>query len=177
MIKRVRVIAQLSDEELNEMTIVHAVEESEAAAEVTSDQSTVRRPVVFEKASNENEELLIHQEGIPFTSNGAIEPVITLKLASARVIDVQQLGNFVLFSDLNLVAERFPHLFHSDMVIQGQKKRTGQACIMCKHISTCTRRVAQDDTFPLVAFDIVSRKRAFGQISLMCKIYPTEWRM
>ncbi len=36
------------------------------------------------------------------------------------------------------------------------------------------RRFAQDDTFPLIAFDIVSRNRATGQISLMCKINREE---
>ncbi len=83
-------IPRISDEELNEITIVHAIEESEAAVEDTSDQCNVRRLVVFEKASNENEELLIHQEGmILSTSNGAIEPVTTLNLESARVTDVQ----------------------------------------------------------------------------------------
>ncbi len=72
-------MSQISDEEVNEMTIVHAVEEPEAAAEVTSDQSNVRRPVVFEEAANEYEELLIHQERVLYTSNEAIELVTTLK--------------------------------------------------------------------------------------------------
>ncbi len=40
-------MSQISDEKLNEMTIVHAVEEQEAAAEVTGDQSNVRRPRCF----------------------------------------------------------------------------------------------------------------------------------
>ncbi len=79
-------MTQISDEELNEMTIVHAMEEPEAAAEITGDQSNVRRPVVFEEASNADEEPLIHQEGILFTSNEAIEPVATLKIASPRVL-------------------------------------------------------------------------------------------
>ncbi len=37
-------MSQISDKELNRMTSVHAVEEPEAAAEVTSDQSNVRLP-------------------------------------------------------------------------------------------------------------------------------------
>ncbi len=85
------------------MTIVHAVEEPEAAAEVKEIRVNVRRPVVFEEATNEDEELLIHKEGILFTSNEAIEPVKILKMASAGGIYVQQLGNFVPFSDPNFV--------------------------------------------------------------------------
>ncbi len=108
-------MSQISNEELNEMSIVHAMEEPEAAAEVTSEQCNVRRPVVFDKASNVDEELLIL-----FTSNEAIEPVATLKMASARILDVQQLGDFqnrltavqiVLFCDPNLFAKIFAHLF------------------------------------------------------------------
>ncbi len=54
---------------------------------------------------------LFIKKGFYFTSNEAIEPVTTLQMASARVIDVQQLGNFVPFSDPNLFAKLFPHLF------------------------------------------------------------------
>ncbi len=71
----------------------------------------MRAPLLFEEAKNEDEELLIHQEGILFTSNEAIDPITTLQMASARVIDVQQLGNFVPFSDPNLFAKLFHHLF------------------------------------------------------------------
>ncbi len=78
------------------------MQESEAAAEVKNDQSNVRRPVAFEEASNADEELLIHQEGIPFTSNEAIEPVTAPKTASARVIDVQEYCSFVPICDTNL---------------------------------------------------------------------------
>ncbi len=46
------------------MRMFHKVEGQQAAAEVTSDQSNVRRPVIFEEASNVSEELLINQEGI-----------------------------------------------------------------------------------------------------------------
>ncbi len=56
-------MSQISDKDLNEMTIFHAVEEPQAAAKVTSDQSNVRRIVIFEEDSNADEELLIHQEG------------------------------------------------------------------------------------------------------------------
>ncbi len=45
------------------MTIVHAVEEPEAAAEVTGEQRNVRRFVVFEEASNSDEELLVSEKG------------------------------------------------------------------------------------------------------------------
>ncbi len=43
------------------MAIVQAVEEPEAAAKVTSDQSNAQRPVLFEEATIEVEEPLIHQ--------------------------------------------------------------------------------------------------------------------
>ncbi len=71
-------MSQISDEQLHEMTIIHKIDDNEAAAELTSDQSNVRRPVVFEEASNSDEELLIHQEGILFTSNEAVKPFTTI---------------------------------------------------------------------------------------------------
>ncbi len=83
----------------------------------------MRRPVVFEEATNEDEKLLIHKEAILFTSNEAIEPVKTLKMASARDIYVQQFSNFVPFSDPNLFVKLFPHLFPLDLAIQGQSEK------------------------------------------------------
>ncbi len=65
-------------------------------------------------SSNADEELFIHQEGILFTSNEAIQPVATFKMASARVLDAQKLGDFVPFSDPNLFAKLFPYLFPFD---------------------------------------------------------------
>ncbi len=91
--------SQISDAQLHEMTVVHKIEDIEAAAELTSDQSNFPHPVVFEEASNSDEERPIHQEGILFTSNKAVKPFPTIKMAIARVLDVQQLINFVTFSD------------------------------------------------------------------------------
>ncbi len=92
------------------------------------------------------------------------------------VLDVQQLGNFVPFSDPNLFAKLFPHLFPFGYGHPGAERKVEVSLEQCiKHyLSIYSRRFAQDDTFPLIAFDIVSRKRAMGQNSLMCKINPKE---
>ncbi len=114
---------QISNEELNEMKIVHADEKPKTAAKVTSDQRNVRRPVIFEEAKDEDEELLVLQEEILLTFDESIEPVTTLEMASARVIDVQQLGNFVPFSDPNLFAKLFLIFSHLNMAIKGQSEK------------------------------------------------------
>ncbi len=59
------------------MIIFHEIEEPRAAAEATSDQRNVPRPVIFEESSNADEELLIHQEGILFASHEEVEPDTT----------------------------------------------------------------------------------------------------
>ncbi len=110
-------MSQLSDAELNEMTIFHSIEESEAAAEVKSDQGNVTRTVVFEESSNSDEEHLIHQEGNLFSSNEAIEPVKASKTA------IQESGRFAPFSFSNLIAKPCPHLFPLHMATQGQNEK------------------------------------------------------
>ncbi len=71
-------MSQISNNDLNEMTGLHAVEEPQAAAEVTSDRNNDRRPEDFEEASN----ALINQQGILFSSNEAVEPFKPLKMTS-----------------------------------------------------------------------------------------------
>ncbi len=66
---------------------------------------------------------LFFKKEILFTSNESIEPVTALKMASARVIDVQQLGNFVPFSDPNLFAKLFLIFSHLNMAIKGQSEK------------------------------------------------------
>ncbi len=103
------------------MTLVHTVTESEAAANIIDDQSNVRRPVVFEEARNADEELIIHQEGLLFTSNEPEEPVSTLKIASARVLDVQQHGTSFLLVIRICSPSYFPIFFLSDTDILAHK--------------------------------------------------------
>ncbi len=44
-----------------------------------------------------------------------------------------------------------------------------------KHYLCLSSRIfAQEDTFPLIEFDIVSRKRAMSQIAPMCKLNPGD---
>lgn len=37
-----------------------------------------------------------------------------------------------------------------------------------------SRRFAEDETFPLIAFDIVSRRKALNSLSLSCKLNPNQ---
>ncbi len=69
---------KLSDNDLNEMTGLHAVEEPRAAAEVTSDRNNDRSHEDFEEASI----ALINQKGNLFSSNEAVEPLKPLKMTS-----------------------------------------------------------------------------------------------
>ncbi len=123
----------------------------------------MRRPVVFQEASNADDELLIHHEGVLFTAHEAVEPVTDLKM-------VQQCGDFVPFSDQNLIAKLFPHLFTFRYGYPRTERKVAVSLQQCmKHyLSIYSRICAQENKFPLKAFYIVSRKRAMGQISLMC---------
>ncbi len=97
-------------------------------------------------------------------------------MASARVIDVQQLGIFVPFSDPNELAKLIPHLFPFVYGHPGTERKVTVGLQHCvKHyLNNSSSRFSQDDTFPLRAFENVSIKRAMGQITLMCKINPAQ---
>ncbi len=66
-----------------------------------------------------------------------------------------------------MFAKLFPHLFPFGHGHPGTDRRVSVSLQQCKkhYLSISSRRFAQDDTFPLIAFDIVSRKRAMGQIN------------
>ncbi len=145
------------------MTIVHNVI-GEISKQVEDDKSNVRRPTVFESASNVNEELFIHQEASILASHKNIEPATVLKLATSRVADVQQSGQLVPFSDPNLFAKLFPHLFPYGEGHPGKNRKVSVSVQECvKHyLRLSSRRFPQDETFPLTAFDIISRKKSNG---------------
>ncbi len=111
-----------------------------------------------------------------FTSTENVEPSTALQLASARVVDIQQKGNSIPLSDVQLFAKLFPHPFPFGYVHPGTERKINvglQECI--KHyLKLSNRRFALDDTFPLIAFDIVSRKIAMAHISLMSKLNGRE---
>ncbi len=91
---------------------------------------------MFEEARNCDEELIIHQEGLLFTSNEPEEPVSTLKIASARVLDVQQHGNFVPFSDPEFVRQAIsPSFSFRTRTSWHRKKRKCKLRAMCKALS------------------------------------------
>ncbi len=111
------------DKDLNEMTIFHTVEEPQAAAEVASDQRNVRRPVIFEEGSKGDEELIIHQERILFTSHEAVEPVTTLKNAKFKGFSCTAVRKFLF----NLVIRIcFAKLFPSSFSIRIRPSRGGK---------------------------------------------------
>ncbi len=58
-----------SDEELFDMTLVHAIQEPEVTAGISSVRRNVHRPIVFEEASNPDGKLLICQEELLFTTH------------------------------------------------------------------------------------------------------------
>ncbi len=64
----------------------------------------------------------------------------------------------------------------SDTDIQGQNEKVNVSSHQCiKHyLNISSRRFAEDDTLSLIAFDIVSRKRAMAQTFPMCKLNPSE---
>ncbi len=83
-----------------------------------------------------DEEQIIHQDELLFTSNEPEEPVSTWKIASARVIDVQQHVTFVLFSNRNLFAKLFPP--YCSLCIRTSWHRTKSKCklrAMCETLS------------------------------------------
>ncbi len=93
-------------------------------------------------------------------------------MASAKVIEVQQLGNFVPFSGPNLFAKLFSHCFpfrygHAEIE---QNVTVGLQQSAKQYFSISSWRFIQNDTISVLAFDIVSRKWAMGQNTLMCKI-------
>ncbi len=143
---------------------------------MTSDQSAGRRPVVFEEASNSDEELHIHQEGILFRSHEALKPFITIKMARVRVADVQQLGT-CFHSVISICSlSVFPHLFPFGYGHPGTERKEKLSFHQCiKHYSyTYSGRVDQDDTVQFTASDIISRKGAVAQISPVRKLNPSE---
>ncbi len=75
---------------------------------------------------------------------------------------MQQQANFVRFSDPNLFAELFPHLFPFGYGHPGTERK----------LNVSLEEFAQDDTFLLIAFDIVTRKTAMSKAALMCKLNP-----
>ncbi len=90
---------------------------------------------------------------------------------------MQQHGNFVLSSDPNMFAKLFPHLFPFGYGRSGIDIKVNASLEQCvKHYLCLSRRnFAQDCTFPLIAFDTVTRKKAMSQVALMCKLSPGEF--
>ncbi len=97
-----------------------------------------------------DEEQIIHQDELLFTSNEPKAPVSTLKIASARVLDVQQHVNFVLFSNRNLFAKLFPHIVPFGYGHPGTERKVNVSFGQCvKHyLCLSSRKFPQYDTFP-----------------------------
>ncbi len=71
-------------------------------------------------------------------------------MATSRVLDVQQLGKFVPFSDPNLFAKLFPRRFPFGYGHPGAERKVPVSLEQCiKHyLSISSRMFSQDDTFP-----------------------------
>ncbi len=128
------------------------------AENMYENQSNIRRHTVFDTAQNPEEETIIRHDASLFTSEEATEPITALKMASARVMDVQQSGNFLPASSANFFGRHFPYLFPYGRGHPEQSRKvsvSSQECV--KHcLKLSSRRFAQDELFPLVVFDIDS---------------------
>lgn len=151
------------------MAVIHNVR-GDLSSGIEEYQSDIRRTTVLDCASNEKHEISIHQNASIFVTDEDIEQ------ANSRVLYVQQFAQLVPLSDLNIFAKVYTQLFpyghgHSgtdrnfSVPVQESEKH---------YIKLSSRNFAQDDTFPSIAFDIISRKRAMANISRTCHLSPEE---
>ncbi len=84
----IRNMLQISDEELNDINLVHKIEELEAAAGISIGESNMRQPIVFEEASKPDEELLILQRLSIVTSEQKTIHSIFMNLHSGQSVTV-----------------------------------------------------------------------------------------
>ncbi len=160
--------------ELNDASAVFCVDDNLAGENISEDQSNIRRPTAFDTARNAEEETIIGHS--LFTYEEALEPITVLKLATARVIDTQQAGKFLPARSANCFSRLFPHFFPYGLGHPGQSRSVQvslQECVKY-YMNLSNRQFAQDESFPLIAFDIISRKRAKSHISLTCRLNPKE---
>ena len=169
-------LSSASQKDLDNITIVHNIDDPSIAQNISSDQSNIRRPDVLDEASNAEQELTVQRDASLFTSPEPVQPDVALRMASEKVVDVQQSGKFMPDTASHLFAKLFPHLFpygEGDPGAERPIKVSMHECV--KHyLRLSTRAFAQDETFPLIAFDIVSRKRAMLQTALTCRLNPHE---
>ncbi len=79
-------------------------------------------------------------------------------------------------SSANCFGRLFPHLFSYGLGHPEQSRSVQvslQDCVKY-YLNLSNRQFAQDESFPVIAFDIISRKRAMSHISLTCRLNPKE---
>ncbi len=94
-----------------------------SAEKMYENQSNIRRHTVFDTAQNPEEETIIRHDAPLFTSEEATEPITALKMATARVIDVQQSGKCLPASSANFFGRLFPHLFPYGRAIRSSQEK------------------------------------------------------
>ena len=85
------------------------------------DQQTIRRPHFKDDALFEGQEIYVQNDAPIFSDQEASQPSVVLKMASSRVVDVEQAGNFLPDKAADFFANLFPHLFrygerHPDVI-------------------------------------------------------------
>lgn len=173
-VDRIRGLSSNPSEQLNEVVMFHTIRDHRASETIDADQDSVRRPKFMDSVTCEEDERLVHLDGSIFVNHQASTTIEALYIASAKIIDVERMGRLLPDSTPDILARLFQDLFPYGIGHTGTERPVKVSFHeSCSHYIRLSKRLfAQHPTFPLISFDMCSRKKALMSIVISCQMNP-----